>query len=234
MSIHIDSEDHNTPGGTRYNGIWTLNQSVSSEYTVIAQTMEVQDIPWCWTDTNEIIISVEGTEYVMAPFASADLSTYQTSTNKTTLASYWQTRLTALGSAVTPSFTCTWTYSSSTDMFAVAFNKTVTILWSESPCRGWFAKTQDETSTLFNLNAAYITITPRLIYCVIEEGNSFYTTSNNFAPTLIFSTSDTELSGQEVVFDDQTKTFTLQLFLVNVTYSTVPLTAGWELILKRS
>lgn len=233
MSIHIDSEDYRTPGGSRSNGIWDLSKTVSGVYHVISQTVEVQDFPWIWSLVNELVLSISGNEYGITVIDVNALPTYQYSTNKTTIAAYLNTRIDAIGDIVLPNYNSTFVYDSTTDEFVCTFDTTVTLLWSDSSCRGVFNKLiAEETGTIFRLDASYITNAPKYLYAFIEEATSSYITTKTFSPTLMFATDGNEMTGQEVIFKKGTKTLTISIYLVNITYLAVTLTAGWEVLLN--
>ena len=234
MSIHIDSEDYIT--GSRTDGTWNFNKSLKGTYKVVSQTLEVQTMPWIWTGITNLYLQQDFFVKEFDIILPEDLATYSYSSDKTAIATYFQTRFNYIGGN-TPGldFSCTWTYDSSTELFNVVFNNSVKFWWNFSSCAGVFGinaiLTPGQHGTEFNLNAKYINISPRYLYCYISEVSTTYNCSNGLYPNLIFSAYDNELVNQTIHIPNLINTLTISVYLPNISNSVVPLSASWELIL---
>lgn len=236
MSIHISSDDVST--GTLYNGSINLDKTLFGNFSIDLQTVDTGSIPWMWNGCKALrIISYDGldTENVTVNF---DYATIGSSENTTAIADSFETTInTAMngllaGFARTVSVTYTSDAITGNNYYTFTFDQEVTMeySYSGSTVKYVFGKSEDEKDTEFIVYSKYMTIDPKFIECYIDESPSEYNTSRGTFPTLLWSTKDSSLLGQEIEFVDETNTLTISLYRTNVPISPCPLPNKWDLI----
>lgn len=234
MAIHISSNDVST--GTSYNGTFDIADTLIGTYGVDLQSVDTGNIPWMWNACKSLRIrSYDGLD-TMEVTINFDYASIGTSTNTTTIANSLEASINDVMSILPGAYARTvsvvYTAAASGNYYTLTFDGQVTLVysWSGSTAKYVFDKTNDETDTEFSFFSTFMTTSPKFIECYIDESQTEYNTSRGTYPTLLWATSDVEVTGQEIEFLTRTDILTISLYRTNVQIDPVPLSNSWDLI----
>jgi hypothetical protein len=234
MSIHVSSED--VASGTRYNGTWNLPTSLFENYTLDSQYMDTSAIPWMWNGCKALRITSYDVLDTQETTVNFDYASIGLSNNTTTISSSFETTinnaLNGLPGAFARSVTVTYTSDVTGKYYTFTFNGQVSLnyAYGGSTAKYVFGKRSDETDTVFYVNANFITTTPKFLEIYITQSNTKYNTSRSTYPTMLWSTGDFELTGQNFYFKTAVRTLTIAIFRTNIPIDPVPITNKWDIV----
>lgn len=232
--IHINSEDYTA--GTRYDGTWQLSRPIVGNYKVLYQTIELGDIPWISSATENIHFKLEGGFYniTFALFPGADLATYQFSDDLNAIATYIRNRVNSEFTAYSAPIQMTSiTVDTANERFVLQFNSNnVHIVWTNSTCATIFEGSgETAASSTQYMSTKNITLSCHLFMKIDESVGYVVSTGSDIDATLIFHTSDIALLGQTVSIRQSVSELNIQLYRASFPEHPVPITLPWELVL---
>lgn len=234
MMIHIASEE--LTSGTIYNGVWTLSRKISGNYKVLYQQMDISDVPWISSNTQNIHFKLEGGFYHInfALFPGNDLATYSYSDDLNAIATYIRNRVNSEFTAYSAPIQMTSiTVDAVNERFVLQFDSNnVHIMWNNSTSASIF-KGSGETaaSSTQYMSTKNITLSCHLFMKIEESVSTVVTSNGDIDCSLIFHTYDTPLTSQAVNFRVPTSTLTISFYRASFPTDPVPITGDWELVL---
>ena len=239
MTIYINSNDYTS--GTSSNGVWDINKTLLGSYTLLSQNVESQDIPWFWTGLDSLVIKTwdpdipATTNTFTVVFSSSTGLLDTVSTISTQLNTSLQDKFDDIA-LINPKFQRSVSHSINTSNQTVTFtfDQPVDILWSNvsSTIREAFGKSatnQINTSSMV-ISSKYMTIDPKYLEVYITESETQYNTSHSTSPTILFSTKDSEFTGQLFEIRKSQQQLTIKIYRENVESQVVPLSDEWTLV----
>jgi hypothetical protein len=240
MSIYISSSD--LESGTTSNGVWNVNRTLNGQYNILSQHFSVQNIPWMWNGTNNLKINFPDDELNHTKIVSLDYSLCDT-INYSSIAALWDTniqdKLDEIKTETTGAVDVTVNVTYSNGNFSFVFTgvpEIVQFLFGDPTCT--CSQVFNKTTTIGHVNTitianTFMTIDPKYLEVYITESVTQYATSHSTSPTILFSTQDSEFTGQSFTIRRNATQLTIKIYRENVTISTVPLSNDWSLILTQ-
>lgn len=245
----VHSEDFTS--GNSSDGVWNFNRSLKGNWTVIAQHIESQDIPWMWLGQDTIILRIHNpadtNQYEDIPVTFPDTIGFMTDTTEimNAMIAVMQARIDDIA-LVTPYVERLVSGSVDEGNGNIVFifdDDPVDIMW-ESEVEGFvstFNPSVDKVGAENELNTSSWTMTykeayvdPKYLEVYIEQASSGYANSHDTTPTLLFSTRDGEFVNQQIYIPRDTFTLTIKIRRMGNNTNVVPLSKPWYLALLES
>jgi hypothetical protein len=249
MSVFIHSDDYIS--GNSSEGVWDLGRNLKGQYTVTAQSMDTQDFPWMFAGQNDMVMRIHDPMDILA--YTTFIITFDPATGllsdptaiKDAMVTAMQTRIDEVA-IVNPYAARNVSGNVSTSLGTIVFvfdDDPVDILWTGDPIAEFVSTINPSLGKIGaadELNIGTETISyrrmvtdPKYLFVYIDEcANEIITTSAS-KPTLLFSTKDTEFTGQNIQIRNNTTSLTIKVARMHET-TAVPLTGQWYLLLRNT
>lgn len=246
MSIFIHSHDFTS--GTSSDGTWQFGQSIKGNYKVDAQVMDTQDFPWLFAGQNTMVMRIHD------PMNDLIYATFQIDFNPTiglisdiaTIATQMVNEIQgAIEAAAVDAPYAARTVSESHDPHSIVFhfdNDPVDILWQGdisppyystiNPSLGKSSTTPDELAIRdLTIDTSEMVTDPKFLEVYIEESSTEIINTHETHPTLLFSTRDSEFTGQTFEIRNETTELTIGVHKMGSVLP-LPLTGQWYLMIS--
>jgi len=251
MSILIHSEDFKS--GSSSDGVWDLSRNLTGIWEVVLQTMDAQTFPWMWTGRDTMVFRIHD------PMDDSIHDTFGVTFNSSLgLIS----NLDSVGSTITAAIqqridevaltqpyvarTVSVTYNgTSQELVFVFIGGNVDVLWgfddpedpelrsTINPSFSYNTATADQFNvSTFSVSTNKIVTDPPYLFVYIDESSSEILTTSLSLPNIIFSTVDSQYTGQIISIREVTSSLTIKICLLHETEA-IPLRGSWYLIFKK-
>lgn len=247
MSIFIHSDDFTS--GNSSDGVWDLGRNLKGTWTVTGQSMDTQTYPWMFEGQDTMIFRIHedraaGVTYVTFPVTFDPALGLLTDPYAIVAAigTAIQDRIdaAAMGEAYAAT-TVTTSVDTSAKTITLHFDGAVDVLWTYNsidyvstfnPAVGKTGAPDQLAITDLVFSYQRMTTSPKYLFVYISESTSELITTSGSLPTLLFSTKDTEYTGQVVTIRADTSILTLKICRMHETVA-VPISGEWFLVLKK-
>lgn len=246
MSVFIHSYDHTS--GTSSNGTWEFGQSIKGNYKVDAQSMDTQDYPWMWLGQDTMVFQIHDPMNLNATttFPVTFDPSLGMESDINVIASTMESVIQAyidLAAVTDPYAARTITANVSTENQTIAFiidNDPIDVLWEGFPMGPYYstlnnsvgkADALNELAVLdFTISTVDMVTNPRFLEVYIAESATQYINTHDTDPTLLFSTRDSEFTGQTFEIRNETTDLNIQIKKMG-SDQVLPLTGQWYLVI---
>lgn len=253
MTFLVHSDDYKS--GNSSDGVWDLGRNLNGTWQVTAQTMDAQSFPWMWAGQDQMVLRIHNPDDldIHATFGLTFNSSlgFITDLNvvATTIQNAMQAKIDEVAGEPMQSWaarTVTVTYDSSNRrlVFVIEDNP-IDVLWHyddpETPSRvssinpsfNLNSATEDQNNvSTFYVSTVKMVTDPQYLFVYITESTSSILTTSQSLPTLMFSTKDSQFTGQVMTIRETTTTLTIKICKMHESVA-IPLTNSWYLVFKK-
>jgi hypothetical protein len=250
MSIFIHSSDYTS--GNSSDGLWEFGVTLKGNYKVVSQVMDTQDYPWMLASQNQMVLQIHDpmNHSIFTNFpVFLDYATIGIITDLQTIAdsitTSIQDRIDIVAALPGDSYaarTVTNSIDTSNGTMTFHFDDIVDVLWQgdgshtfASTCNTALGKTPETPNendiTDLVISTATMVIDPKFLEVYIDESvTEIYNTHDTF-PTLLFSTRDTEFTGQTFEIRNETTHLSIGIYKMG-SLVPIPLSGQWYLMIS--
>ena len=219
---HIKATD--LVSGTTYDGVWNLQQQMTTAHGVAYHFIDGEDMPWLYPGANLLQVDPgSGTQ-------SVDFGTYTGDAADPATLLHLKTQI----EIATGPVTVTVTYVQPN--FVFSFSAPMNLLWDDplTSVAGIFCKNEAPASGLFlqhTLTALNATLRPRMLECTIAESSTVANASRVSPATFIVPTSDFQVTTGSMIPSAPTTSLSISWSKPSAPGVPVPMINDWSLIL---